>query len=198
MKKILSFIFILLPAIAFLQPSKDKDAPYFKNIGYPDIKLLLTDSSTIFTKADLPIDKTVVLIFFSPDCEHCQHTVKEMIPKMDSLSNLFMVWNGPSYMPLEQDREFYTYYHLADYSNIILGKEMSYFMPLHYRIEITPYAAVYKNGKFFTEFRKGIELNDLIAIANNTYVVPPQPLVETTPVKTEVKKTKKKAKKGSK
>jgi len=194
MKRILSFIFILLPAIAFLQPSKDKDAPYFKNNGYPDIKLLLTDSSTIFTKTDLPKDKTVVLIFFSPDCEHCQHTIKEMLPKMDSLSNLFMVWNGPSYLPLEQVKEFYTHYHLADYGNIVMGKEMSYFMPLHYRIEITPYAAIYKNGKFFTEFRKGIELEDLIAIANNTYVIPPI-VTETTPEKKNMKKAKKKSKK---
>ncbi len=194
MKRILSFIFILLPAIAFLQPSKDKDAPYFKNNGYPDIKLLLTDSSTIFTKIDLPKDKTVVLIFFSPDCEHCQHTIKEMLPKMDSLSNLFMVWNGPSYLPLEQVKEFYTHYHLADYGNIVMGKEMSYFMPLHYRIEITPYAAIYKNGKFFTEFRKGIELEDLIAIANNTYVIPPI-VTETTPEKKNMKKAKKKSKK---
>ncbi len=194
MKRILSFIFILLPAIAFLQPSKDTSAPYFKNNGYPDIKLLLTDSSTIFTKADLPKDKTVVLIFFSPDCEHCQHTVKEMIPKMDSLSNLFMVWNGPSYLPLEQDRVFYNHYHLADYNNIVLGKEMSYFMPLHYRIEITPYAAVYKNGKFFTEFRKGIELENLIAIANNTYIVPPI-VVEIIPAKKNIKKAKKKHRK---
>jgi thiol-disulfide isomerase/thioredoxin len=194
MKRLLSFIFVLLPAIAFLQPSKDTSAPYFKNNGYPDIKLLLTDSSTIFTKADFPKDKTVVIIFFSPDCEHCQHTVKEMIPKMDSLSNLFMVWNGPSYLPLEQVKEFYTHYHLSDYSNIVMGKEMSYFMPLHYRIEITPYAAVYKNGKFFTEFRKGIELEDLIAIANNTYIIPPV-LVEQTPTKKVARKTKKKTKK---
>ncbi len=194
MKKILSILFFLLPTVAFLQPSKDTSAPYFKNNGYPDIKLLLTDSSTIFTKADLPKDKIVALIFFSPDCEHCQHTVKEMIPKMDSLSNLFMVWNGPSYLPLEQDREFYTHYHLADYSNIVLGKEMSYFMPLHYRIEITPYAAIYKNGKFFTEFRKGIELEDLIALANNTYIIPPI-VIETIPAKKVAKKTKKKYRK---
>ena len=195
MKKILSILFLLIPTVAFLQPSKDTSAPYFKNNGYPDIKLLLTDSSTVYTKANLPTDKTVVLIFFSPDCEHCQHTVKEMIPKMDSLSNLFMVWNGPSYLPLDQVKEFYTHYHLADYSNVIMGKEISYFMPLHYRIEITPYAAIYKNGKFFTEFRKGIELEDLIAIANNSYIVPPQTIIETTPAKKIRKKVKKKTKK---
>ena len=194
MKHILSFIFILLPAIAFLQPSKDTAAPYFKNNGYPDIRLLLTDSATIYTKADLPKNKTVAIIFFSPDCEHCQHTAGEMIKKMDSLSNLVMIWNGPSYLPLADDKKFYDHYHLADFSNIVLGKEMSYFLPLHYRIEITPYCAIYKNGKFYTEFRKGIELEDLIAIANDNYIIPPIP-IEPKPIKKVKKKVKIKVKK---
>jgi thiol-disulfide isomerase/thioredoxin len=161
-----------IPAIAFLQPSKDTTAPYFKTNGYPDIKLLLTDSSTIYTKANLPKNKTVVILFFSPDCEHCQHTAKEITKKMDSISNLLMVWNGPSYLPLADDKKFYNRYHFNKYKNIILGKEMSYYLPLFYRIEITPYTAVYKNGKLFTEFRNGLEVSDLIAIANNTYTVP--------------------------
>jgi thiol-disulfide isomerase/thioredoxin len=190
------FIFLVLaffiPAIAFLQPSKDTSAPYFKNNGYPDIKLLLTDSTTVFTKADLPKDKTVAIIFFSPDCEHCQHTAGEMIKKMDSLSNLVMIWNGPSYLPLADHKKFYDNYHLADFNNIVLGKEMSYFLPLHYRIEITPYAAIYKNGKFYTELRKTVELEDLIAIANDTYIIPP---IEPTLIKKLKKKAKKKAKK---
>ncbi|MFY7963638.1 MAG: hypothetical protein ACOVO1_01970 [Chitinophagaceae bacterium] len=194
MKHILSFIFFLVPTVAFLQPAKDKDAPYFKNNGYPDIQLLLTDSATVFTKTSLPADKTVAIIFFSPDCEHCQHTVSEMIPKMDSLSNLVMIWNGPSYMPLADVKAFYEKYQLANYSNIVMGKEINYFLPLHYRIEITPYAAIYKNGKLFTEFRKSIEVADLIAIANNTYT--PQPiLIETTPANKLQKKMKKKGKK---
>ena len=172
MKHILLFIFILLPTVAFLQPSKDTTAPYFKTSGYPDIKLLLTDSTTIYTKANLPKNKTVVILFFSPDCEHCQHTAKEITKKMDSLSSILMVWNGPSYKTLEENKKFYNHYHFNKYKNIVLGKEMSYYLPLFYRIEITPYTAVYKNGKLFTEFRNGLEVSDLIAIANNTYTIP--------------------------
>lgn len=192
MKIKLFLILFIVPVIAYLQPSKDTAAPYFKNNGYPNIQLLLTDSSTIFTKENLPKDKTVVLIFFSPDCEHCQHTASEMIKKMDSLSNLFMVWNGPSYLPLEQVKEFYAHYHLAQYNNIVMGKEVNYFMPLHYRIEITPYAAIYKNGKLFTEFRTSVELKDLIAVANDTYIVPP---IVIAPSSSDKKKEKQKRKK---
>ncbi len=169
-------ILLVVPFVAHLQPSKDKDAPYFKNHSYPDIKLLLTDSTTIFTKNNLPKDKTVAFIFFSPDCEHCQHTAKELVTKMDSLQNIIMVWNGPSYLPLTDTKAFYEKYELNKYPNIIMGKEMAYFMPIFYRIEITPYAAIYKNGIFYTELRSNITVKDLIAINNNSYQIPDYPL----------------------
>ena len=165
-------ILLAVPFVAHLQPSKDKDAPYFKNHAYPDIKLLLTDSSTIFTKNNLPTDKTVAIIFFSPDCEHCQHTAKELVTKMDSLQGMVLVWNGPSYLPLEDTKAFYEKYELYKYPNIIMGKEVAYYMPIFYRIEITPYAAIYKNGTFYTELRNGITVKDFIAINNNSYTIP--------------------------
>ena len=169
MKNLLLLLFVLIPSIAFLQPSKDTSSPYFKQRSYPEIKILLTDSTTIFTKKDIPTDKTVALIFFSPDCEHCQHTAKELITKMDSLSNIFMVWNGPSYLPLTDDKAFYEKYHFANYSNIVMGKEVAYYMPVFYRIEITPYVAIYKNGTFFTEFRNNFKASDLIKVLDENY-----------------------------
>ncbi|MBS4043578.1 MAG: hypothetical protein KGZ59_07160 [Chitinophagaceae bacterium] len=172
MKYKLLIILLVFPLIAHLQPSKDKDAPYFKHQSYPDIKLILTDSTTIFNKENLPKDKTVALIFFSPDCEHCQHTAQEIVQKMDSLQNIVMVWNGPSYIPLTDTKTFYEKYELNKYPNIIMGKEVAYFMPIFYRIEITPYAAIYKNGSFYTELRNSITVKDLIAISNNTYQIP--------------------------
>ena len=172
MKKYLILLFLLVPTLAFLQPSKDTSAPYFKNNSYPEIQLLLTDSSTVFTKENIPTDKTVALIFFSPDCDHCQKTVQELITKMDSLTNLIMVLNGPSYITLHEIKEFYQKYKLESFPNIIMGKETRYFVPIHYRIEVTPYAAIYKEGKFYTEFRNGFTARNLIDIAHNNYSIP--------------------------
>ena len=172
MKLHIFLLLFILPSIAFLQPSKDTSAPYFKSHSYPDIKLLLTDSTTIFTKNNLPKDKIVALIFFSPDCEHCQHTAQELVKKMDSLQDIVMIWNGPSYSPLSDTKAFYEKYQLNNYPTIIMGKEMAYFMPIFYRIEITPYVAIYKNGIFYTELRNGFTAKDLIEISNNTYTIP--------------------------
>lgn len=190
MKLHIFLLLFILPSIAFLQPSKDTSAPYFKSHSYPDIKLLLTDSTTIFTKNNLPKDKIVALIFFSPDCEHCQHTAQELVKKMDSLQDIVMIWNGPSYSPLSDTKAFYEKYQLNNYPNIIMGKEMAYFMPIFYRIEITPYVAIYKNGIFYTELRNGFTAKDLIEISNNTYTIP---TYSQTPI--EEKKKNKKGKK---
>ena len=189
MKKTLLILLFLIPSIAFLQPSKDKSAPYLKTIGYPDIRLLLPDSSSIFTKESLPKDKTVVIIFFSPNCEHCQAEAKEMMTKMDSVSNLFMVWNANMMDDFKNVQEFYYNYGFNKYDNIILGRETNYYLPLFYRLENTPYAAVYKNGKLFTEFRNTLNLKDLIAINYNKYV---EPVISVTPI---LKKKKKKSRK---
>ena len=199
MKHILPLIFILLPAIAFLQPSKDASAPYYNNIGYPDISLRLTDSTTIFTKNDLPKDKIVVIIFFSPECEHCQAEATEMMIKTDSLQNLFMVWNANMVDDFGNVKSFYNKYGFDKLQNVVLGKEVNYYLPLFYRIENTPYAAVYKNGKLFAEFRNSLSIENLIAINYDTY----KPIVDYTVYKpvAEIqpqKNSKKKKKKGKK
>lgn len=194
MKKIIAIFFTLIPALAFLQPSTDATAPYFQNIGYPNLKLRLTDSTTIYTKENLPTDKTVVIIFFSPECEHCQAEATALSQKKDSLQNIFMVWNANMVDDFSHVKEFYYKYGLNNLSNIVLGKEVDYYLPLHYRIEITPYAVVYKNGKLFAEFRH-LTVNDLISINNNTY----KPIVDYSiykpPVAVESQKPAKKRKK---
>lgn len=196
MKKIIAIFFTLIPALAFLQPSTDATAPYYQNIGYPNLKLRLTDSTTIYTKENLPTDKTVVIIFFSPECEHCQAEATALSQKKDSLQNIFMVWNANMTDTFHLVKEFYYKYGLDKCSNIVLGEEVDYYLPVHYRIETTPYAAVYKNGKLFAEFRH-LTINDLIAINNNTY----KPIVDYSvykpPVAVEPQKPTKKRKKRS-
>jgi thiol-disulfide isomerase/thioredoxin len=192
MKNIISIILLLLtPYVAFLQPSTDVNAPYFQNISYPNIKLRLTDSTTIFTKENIPKDKTVVILFFSPDCEHCQTEAKTVFEKKDSLQDIFMIWNANMVDDFNQVRLFNEKFELNTLNNVVLGKEVDYYLPIHFRIERTPYAAVFKNGKLFAEFRD-LKIENLIAINYDTY----KPIVNYSVFKPlQIQKSKRKKKK---
>lgn len=54
--------------------------PDFKKKGapIPPFKLELTKNGTAFTNANLKPNKPVMLVIFSPECDHCEHTVDSL------------------------------------------------------------------------------------------------------------------------
>src|SRR5687768_8240661 len=62
--------------------------PYLRFPTLPPIQLLLGDSTTRYTKANLPRKKPVLLMLFSPDCSHCQHTAEEMLQHREALEDI--------------------------------------------------------------------------------------------------------------
>lgn len=158
------------------QPSTDSTAPYFKHKGIPSFSLLLHDSTSVIKSADLSLKPILALIYFSPSCGHCQEEAKLLIEKIDSTPNVFYVWIGPSHALLQEIKEFAVAYKLNGKQNLIVGKETSYFLPTFFRMQTTPYCAVYQQNKLFVEFRSGMSMRDFIAINNHNYN--PMPLME--------------------
>ena len=73
MKKIfLSLLTLFFTSIAFAQ-NDSIQPPYKRFPSFPPVKLLLPDSTTSFTKADLDKKKPTMLMLFNPQCVHCQH-----------------------------------------------------------------------------------------------------------------------------
>ena len=78
MKFILLGIGLLIFA-PLIQAQKDSTQPAYKRFpSIPPFKILLTDSSTYFTKNDLPKKTPVMIMIFNPPCEHCQHETAEL------------------------------------------------------------------------------------------------------------------------
>src|SRR5882757_1613828 len=98
---ILSFLFITT-----VSAQTGPEAPYKKDPKLPAFKILQTDS-TWFSKDKLPkgYDYTAI-IYFAPDCGHCQYTVGELTKHMDSLKNVSFVFVASAYKPLSEIREF--------------------------------------------------------------------------------------------
>jgi thioredoxin-related protein len=78
----------------------------------------------------------VVLIYFSPDCEHCQNFTKDLIKNYSVIANKQVV--------MEMLKPFVKNYSLSNYSNIKVGTEgTSYIVQRYYGIRSFPYIAIY-------------------------------------------------------
>lgn len=137
----------------------DTTPPYLKVPFVPPFKIMLTDSSN-FSKANLPKDKPVVIIYLSPDCGHCKIQTKELTDSINFVKDVFFILT--SYKSLKELSEFEKTYHLKDFDNIKMGRDLKYFLPTFYNVKFTPFVAVYdKNGKLLKAFEHGFSIKEL-------------------------------------
>lgn len=152
-------------AFAQTQP-KDSSLPYLKNLQIPPFKLIqsVNQTDTVWvTNNNLQKGKASIIIYFSPDCGHCQFEAKELVKAKDSLNNANIIW--VSYHPVEEILAFYEKYHLKELTNCIAGRDPKYFIPAFFRVEFTPFIAVYNaQGVFIKEFREGAKATELISL----------------------------------
>jgi cytochrome oxidase Cu insertion factor (SCO1/SenC/PrrC family) len=94
----------------------------------------------------------VVLIYFSPDCEHCQNFTKDLLKNFSVVGNKQVVMVTPQSM--EMLKPFVANYNLTNYPNIKAGIEPSpYLVQKYNQIRHYPFVALYdKTGKFVKSF----------------------------------------------
>ena len=156
-----SFLFFVLSS--FAQSDTTKLPPYQRFPNLPPIQILLSDSSTMYTKAQIPNGKPVLFMIFSPDCSHCQHETEELIAHMDELKNVEIVMI--TYHPLSAMKDFIANYGLAKYSNIVVGKDVYYITTGFYDIHNIPYMAMYdKKGKLIEGFEGSLPIPKVVEI----------------------------------
>ncbi|SJZ39478.1 TlpA family protein disulfide reductase [Sediminibacterium ginsengisoli] len=166
-KMILMMGMLAITSILFAQAKMENLPPYKKDPKMPNFRILLTDSTTWFTKDQLPKTDYTAIIYFSPDCGHCQHEAKEVVKYMDSLKNVFFVW--VNYRHTMNDlKAFSEYYGLDKFSNVRMGRDPQYAIPAFYQVKFTPFVAVYdKNRLFMKEFETGVEMPELLSLLRN-------------------------------
>ncbi len=136
--------------------------PYKKTNIIPAFKILQTDS-TWFTKSELPKNRPIVIIYFSPDCGHCQLTAKELVKDMDKLKNIFFIMI--SYHTPDEIKKFAKDYKLNHFTNVKFGRDPAYFIPAFYRVKFTPFMAAYnKKGKLLQAWDQGTDPETLIKL----------------------------------
>ena len=160
----LILIILFLCNYSFSQVGVDTASLFLNNTNIPSFNILTVDS-TQFSKNDLPKDKAVVIVFFSPTCTHCRAKAKMLSERIDSLSKSIFIW--ASYHPLPELKEFNEHFGLTKFKNVIVGRDVNYFFPVYFKTTVTPYVAVYgSNGYFEKDFRHGSSMHEIIEVVN--------------------------------
>ena len=148
MKKLLLFFGMIIAAGC--SSAQNKPIPAF----IPSYHILTTDSVYV-TPTNLKKDKPVLIIYFAPDCSHCQHLMYELKPKMKDFKNIQVVMIT-FVKELKAIQVFYRDFDLKKYPNFIVGTEYpTYKVQQYYQVRTTPYIAIYdKNGKLIKAYDK--------------------------------------------
>lgn len=152
---------ILCFASVSLLAQTQPEPPYKRFPTVPPLKLLLTDSATIFTEKQLKEDTPLFFMLFSPDCEHCKKETEEIIDKIDSFKNIQIVM--ATFMPVDKMKVFYDNYKLDRFPNIIVGYDMQHILATYYRISYTPFLAFYdKKGNLIDGYQGALPLTKVL------------------------------------
>jgi len=136
------------------QPATDSSnaqAPFMRFPTLPPFHLLKLDSSTYLTKDDVKKNRKAIVMYFSPDCEHCKHEIENFLGSWDKFKDIEIVM--ATYQPFSEMKEFNEHYKIYQHPNILIGRDEKFFLPPFYKIHNLPYLALYdKKGNLITTF----------------------------------------------
>jgi len=127
----------------------------------PAFKMKLS-SGRVFSSSEISHKKPVVLIYFAPDCEHCQALMKQIFSRINTFKNTQIVL--VTFEPLQVLPPFEKEFQTAKYSNIKVGSEVKpLFLQRYYQLQHTPFTALFnKNGKLIVSYKDYTTVADLI------------------------------------
>jgi thioredoxin-related protein len=133
-----------------------------RQTGLPSFSITRVPDSSRFEKANLQKNKAVIMMVFSPDCEHCQQKIKEIMANIKLFKNvqIVMVSNlGYSYV-----KRFYQEFNVARYPNITMGMDYRYMLGNFFTIPGLPAMFLYnKNGQFVKAFDRNVPVQKIAA-----------------------------------
>lgn len=147
--QILAFIF-LLPVFCMAQSAT-----------MPAFKMQLTNGK-IFSSSALSDKKPTILIYFAPDCGHCQLLMNELFKKINDFKSAQIVM--VTFEPTKELIGFEKHYQTSKYPNIIVGSELPvFFFRSYYQLDRTPFTALFdKKHKTVVSYKEQTPVDGLI------------------------------------
>jgi thioredoxin-related protein len=120
----------------------------------PAFNILLCDGKTYFNADNLEKNKGLMIVYFDPDCDHCKKFSKTVVANRKQFNNMQLLFICASNQ-LSLISKFSTETGLQAMPNVKIGTEGIYHATMNfYRVEITPFIALYNSaGKLLQIFR---------------------------------------------
>lgn len=131
-----------------------------QNGKLPPFKIIKSDAK-LYRATELPMGKPILLIYFSPDCDHCKVMMDAFFKRVHDFDKASVVMI--TYFPLADVNQFVQEHKIYKYPNIITGTEgNSFFLRNYYKMTGVPFAALYdKNGKLICSYMQNVPLTEL-------------------------------------
>ncbi|MEO6546512.1 MAG: redoxin domain-containing protein [Ferruginibacter sp.] len=143
MKRILTLSFLLASTFALFAQNDTANNYVNRFTSIPSFKINAVPDSSAFTNQNLKTNTPFIIMFFSPDCEHCQKETKEILAYKEELKNVQILMVSPaSYIEI---KNFYDAYGLSAMPNVKLGKDTDYKLGSIYKLRTFPSLFVYDN-----------------------------------------------------
>ncbi len=161
LRSIISFLLLLIISKGYAQPVDSSNMPtYLKTRITPGFKLLKMDSSTYFYKYQLKKNTPTIIVYFNPDCDHCQIEAKKMVDSAKYIKKAQVVFVSSA--PFIEIKKFATDYKLHYIKNCTVGRDEKYYISKYFRIGYTPYVAMYDgSGNLIQTFEGGTSVAQL-------------------------------------
>lgn len=127
----------------------------------PPFKIRLT-TGKLLSASDLPKQRPVVLIYFAPDCDHCQTLMQAFFKRISEFKNAEIVL--VTFKPIRELIPFEKFYRTAQYKNLNVGtEEPALYLQMYYKLQKTPFTALYnKEGSLSYSYKAETVVDDLI------------------------------------
>ncbi|MBL7701224.1 MAG: redoxin domain-containing protein [Ferruginibacter sp.] len=158
-------VFTLIAACLLTTVSAQIDSTqqYFKSPYIPSFNIRKVPDSSSFTEKMLKKDKATILMFFDPDCDHCQHATKDFTTRIDRFKDVQILM--VTIMDFGRTKKFYKDYKIADFPNITVTRDGVYDLPKFYKVHSIPDVYIYdKSGKLIKHYLKDIPVDEIAGL----------------------------------
>ncbi|HUP12450.1 MAG TPA: hypothetical protein VM187_09570, partial [Niastella sp.] len=115
MKKLLLYALLMGCMVKGLAQADSVPAGAERYPMIPPFTLLKVDSTNL-TREQLRKNRNTMIMYFSPDCDHCKHQTDSMFAHFNDFREVEILM--ATYQPFDEMKKFYRAYEMGKYANI--------------------------------------------------------------------------------